>query len=118
MNLIDTSAWVDYFSGVSKARQVGGIVERRQAAASVITLAEIKLKGTKLGRDWSRSLDFIEQYAASITDVTKEIALRAGEFKTLHTTDAIIYATAIELGMTLITSDKDFKGLRGVTVLE
>lgn len=117
MKLIDTSAWFDYFAGENKANAVEEIISKNEAVASAITIAEMKLKLVKTNREWRQAIGFIER-SARILPLDQETALLAGEFKNLHTTDAMIYATARKNNMTLVTCDKDFRGMPGTKLLE
>lgn len=116
MNLIDTSAWVDYFQGEPKAKELEKIISSGQAAVSVISLAEIKLKLSRQKKDWQSLVSFMRSNARVI-GIDEKTALLAGDFSGLHASDALIYASAVASGMTLITSDKDFTGCKNVRIL-
>ena len=116
MNLLDTSAWVDYFQGEPKARGLEKIISNGQAAVSVVSIAEIKLKLSRQNKDWQPLVSFMRT-SARVIGIDEKIALLAGDFVNLHASDALIYASAVANEMTLITSDKDFTGCKGVRIL-
>ena len=116
MNLIDTSVWVDYFAGERKARCLEKIISSGQAAVSVISLAEIKLKLSRQKQDWQPLIAFMRS-SARVFALDEKTALLAGDFTDLHAMDALIYATAVANGMALVTLDKDFSGCKNVRVL-
>jgi len=116
LNLLDTSAWVDYFQGEPKAKGLEKIIFGGQAVVSVISLAEIKLKLSKQRKDW-QPLIFFMKSNARVIGIDEKTALLAGDFVNLHASDALIYASAVANGMTLITSDKDFTGCKNVRIL-
>ena len=117
MKLYDTSVWVDFFAGAQRAAPAKAALNSREAAVSVITLAEIKLKQNKAGKPSKPLIDFIRNWS-TVLELDEETALLAGEFTGLHATDAMIYATAQKNGMELVTCDKDFRGMKGVKLLE
>jgi predicted nucleic acid-binding protein len=107
---------VDYFQGEPKARGLEKIISSGQAAVSVISLAEIKLKLSMQKKDWQPLVSFMRSNAR-IIPIDEKTALLAGDFVGLHASDALIYASAVANGMTLITSDKDFTGCKNVRIL-
>lgn len=120
---IDSWAWMEYFAGSDKGLVLGRLLEdpTEQVNTPTFVLLEIKSKYLKEKKQNVQSrLDFIAQRSV-IVPLTTEIALIAAEFKakgTLHTSDAIIYATAQWANSELLTGDPHFQGLNGVRMLD
>ncbi len=80
---------------------------------------EVKARYLRDKRDPTPRLNFIigRSFIISLDQV---VALRAAEIKReheLHTVDAIIYATALEKKMPVITGDQHFKDLPNVEMI-
>ncbi|MBI2147777.1 PIN domain-containing protein [Candidatus Woesearchaeota archaeon] len=123
MKLLDTSAWVEYFKGST----MGEAVKRelsKEAATSAITLAEISSWFTKNKGDVSVAIEHIKRNSIIIgleEDILVEsgklyINLRSSRTK-IGLIDAMIYMTAQIHGLSLLTSDSDFRGLPQVEML-
>lgn len=121
MLVVDTSAWIERLIGSPTGRKV---VREFPACAECIVPTVVQLELSK----WlAREAD--EQQADEIIAFTRQcvvvpldtaIALRAAELCRAHklaTADAIVYATALELGAELLTCDAHFDGLPGVVLL-
>ncbi len=122
MLVLDTSAWIEMLLG-SKS---GIIFNQRMTAASEIivpTIVQLELAKWALREDGEQKAQELVAYTSGFsvvpldTAIASLAALCAGNHK-LHTTDAIIYATAQMHDAPLLTSDAHFKGLPGVEWFE
>ncbi len=119
-NLLDSSIWVDYFVN---GKNVELIENEKQVFISVISIIEVKNKLAKLKIpefEISKKIKFLEERSTPLF-VTLETAKMAADIvieKGIHTSDAIIYASALINKSKLITLDNDFRGLEGVEVLD
>lgn len=111
MKAFDSFAWIEYFAGTHIGKQVAEILEREELVATPATcITEIKRRFKRAKQPWQQHLKFIEA-KSRIIPLTKEMAEKAGDVDALHFADALIYATALELGATVVTGDPHFKGL-------
>ena len=117
----DSSAWIEYFAGTSKGKQVKKYIdENTNIFTPSICLMEIKNKYIREGYKYQERIEFICNIS-SIIDITKEIALKGAEIKDkqgLYTVDALIYAASENKKSILMTGDHHFKNLKNVEILE
>jgi predicted nucleic acid-binding protein len=116
--LFDTSVLVSFLQG-GLDEVLEQELTRIDSSISVITLAELcrfyYLAGK--GREWEQVKGKISQY--NVLPVTNGVIDAAGKVASrLPLADSLIYATALEHGLTLVTRDSDFKGLPGVQVIK
>ncbi len=118
--LADTSVLLDYLRGATLP-STDALLESEESAMSLITYFEALryLHKTVRGADFQ----FASQRLLQFTQVTLspsicEMAARFAHERGLSTADALIYATARQRGLTLVTSDSDLKGLPGVTFVK
>jgi toxin FitB len=110
-NVVDSSAWLEYFAGTPRARLFARPIEdTARLIVPVITVYEVF---KKVRRD--RGVDDAFQVAGAmlqgrVVDVDASLALEAGQFD-LPLADSLIYATTLRHGATLWTQDDDFEGL-------
>ena len=119
---IDSSAWLSYFYATSE--EIKSVIESNNILfTSSITIYEIK---KKLTRDkienirLQRLIDFIKKRSL-IINLDLEIAEKAVEISiknSLHTTDALIYSSALINNSILITLDNDFRNLDKVIIIK
>ena len=117
--LIDSSIWLDYFFNGNNREF---IESDNLHFTSVISLLEIKRKLIKMKIEKekiSKSIEFIKKRSIiiSLEKETTEKAVDISIRYNLPMADSLIYTTAIENNATLITLDKDFKGLKDVLIL-
>ena len=119
MNLVDTSAWLEYFfDGPNAGVFAGPIEDNPKLLVSVICLYEVfkKLCSTADEGRALRAVACMKQ--GTVSEVSEEIALRASLVSLKYgipMADSLIYATAKLHGATVWTQDQDFKDLPGVS---
>ncbi len=118
MNLIDSSAWLEYFAAGPSARFVAAAIENvDELLVPTIVLVEVTRRVMQ-----QRDEDAALQVAAvlhqgQVVTLDSAIALSAAHFGVeykLPLADSIIFATAKHRSATLWTFDADFKGLPSV----
>lgn len=125
--VVDTDVISYLFRGDSRAELFRDSLEGEPLAVCFMTVAE--LDRWALQRNWGtprleRMAAFLERFAIVLPDRTlcrtwamvADGARRKG--RTIHTADAWIAATAIALGVPLVTNNRaDFAGVDGLTIL-
>ena len=118
MNLIDSSAWLEYFAASEHAQQVAAAIENiEQLLVPTIVLVEV-MRRVLQQRDEDAALQVAAVlHQGEVVPLDSGIALSAAHFGVLHKlplADSIIYATAKRFRATIWTFDADFKELPGV----
>src|SRR3989344_980476 len=113
--IIDSSVWVEYFSGSEKGKKSKEIIDQKKIATSIICIAELADKFTREERPFHNHLLFIQSKSAilplsvPITILAAKVKLEQRKKKPkFGLADALQFATAREIGATLITGDSDF----------
>ena len=118
MNLVDSSAWLEYFSAGPQAGQFAAVIEDiDQLLVPTIVLLEVTRRVMQ-----QRGEDEALQVAAllhqgDVVALDSGIALSAAQLGVAHKlplADSIIYATAKQHDAMLWTMDADFSELPGV----
>jgi uncharacterized protein len=115
MRVVDTSAWLEWLSDSALGRKVGPELPKAETWI-VPTIVQYELARC-LAREVSE--DAADQTIAFssqclVTPLDTRLAARAAEFAGDHAlamADAIIYATAVEMGADLLTCDAHFAEL-------
>lgn len=124
MKLLDTSAWVEYFQGSEKGKKVRNFLVEPEIYTSAMTLAEISRWFTENNISVDMGITQIKTNSI-IIDVEERVLVESGrKYVALRKIkpkigliDAIIYVTAVQHNLTLITGDFDFKGLPDVEII-
>lgn len=124
-NLLDTSAWIEFFEGTPLGLQVKELIKHEQCYTCCLSLAEIVSWCLRNRHDIDFYIETVEKNSTVLT-VKKSIILTAGEItferkKRVHNWGIMvgfIYATAQAYGLQVITKDPHFKGLLHVRLLE
>jgi len=118
MNVIDSSAWLSYFSGDANAKMFSPPIEDvEKLIVPSITITEvfkciIRQRGENMALE---AIAHMEQGRVTALDSTLAIdAAQYGIEYKLPLADSIIYATARKFDAILWTQDVDFKSLEGV----
>ena len=121
MKLLDTSAWVEYFKGTPSGVLVKTLIQNNTIYTSAITLAEI----SKWVSGYNGNINFIIAHIKKnsiillldeliLVQSGKNYALLRKVNKKISLIDVIIYTSAVIHDLTLVTCDRDFKGLADV----
>jgi toxin FitB len=118
MNVVDSSAWLEYFADGPNAEHFASAIE--DAAALVvpsISLLEV-FKRISQQRDEATALQYVAvMQQGRVVDLDAALALRAAALGLRHKlplADSIIYATAQAARAIVWTQDADFERLDGV----
>jgi len=118
VNVVDSSAWIEYFTGGSNARYFEpAILSGDDLVLPTIVLLEVyrHIRRHK-GRDAALKA-VAAMKGGEVQDLDERLALLAAEIGVEHglpLADSVILATARLHGATLWTQDADFEGLAGV----
>ena len=118
MNIVDSSAWLEYFADTINAKNFARIVENTKSLlVPSIILYEV-FKKILSEKDENTALRIIAHMKlGKVIDLDLDIALIAGKLSLMHKlpmADSIILATAQKYKATLWTQDNDFKNINGV----
>ena len=122
MVLVDTSAWIEWLIGSPTGDKLAEHLPE-QADWVVPTMVQLELAkwlSREVGEDKADQVIAFTQ-VCQVVALDTEIALAAAEACRDHklaTADAIMFATARTTGAKLLTCDKHFEGLPGVTLIE
>lgn len=118
MNVVDSSAWLEYFADGPNAKHFAKVIENPdELLVPSITLLEV-FKRISQQRDESTALQYAAVMRQSVVaELDATLALHAAVLGLRHKlplADSIIYATAQAAGALVWTQDADFDGLPGV----
>lgn len=118
MNVVDSSAWIEYLTDGANAPVFAAVIEKsEQLLVPSITLLEV-FKWVARVSDEPTALQAVAlMQRGVIVALDSALALSAaalGLHHRLPLADSIIYASAQAAGATVWTQDVDFEGLRGV----
>ena len=118
MNVVDSSAWLEYFADGPNAQEFAPIIaDIEDLIVPSITLFEV-FKRVMVQRDSEAALYAVGQMQrARVVDLDADLAVAAADLSIdlgLPLADSIILATARAAEATLWTQDGDFDGLEGV----
>ncbi len=122
MVLVDTSAWIEWLIGSPTADELAPLLPE-QSDWLVPTMVQLELSKwltREAGEDKADQVLAFTQLC-QIVPLDTEIAIAAAEACSTHklaTADAILFATARTKRAILLTCDKHFEGLPGVTLIE
>src|SRR6056297_1477867 len=121
MNVVDSSAWLEYFADGPNAGHFASAIEDTAALiVPAITLLEV-FKRISQQRDEATALKYVAvMQQGQVVDLDAALALRAAALGLRHKlplADSIIYATAQSLRAVVWTQDADFERLDGVRYL-
>lgn len=118
MNVVDSSAWLSYFSGDTNAVTFSRPIENlEKLIVPSITLTEVfKCILRQRGEDMAlEAIAHMEQ--GKVVPLDGSLAIDAAQYGVdykLPLADSIIYATAQKFDAVIWTQDVDFKSLEGV----
>jgi len=118
LNVVDSSAWLEYFADGENARHFARPIEDPQ---NLIVPAICLLEVFKRVLQQRNETDALKVAAAmrqgQLVDLDAELALTAAQLGIAHRlplANSVIYATARRFDATLWTQDGDFEGLAAV----
>lgn len=119
MNIVDSSAWLEYFAATKNAGHFSKIIEDAKTliVPTIILYEVFKKILTEKGED--DALFYISHIMKSgkVVDLDLDIALRAAKLSkdnALPMADSVILATARKYSAVIWTQDADFKKFQGV----
>jgi predicted nucleic acid-binding protein len=116
-NVVDSSAWLEYFAGGPAADQFAKAIEAvdRLIVPAICLVEVFKVVLRQRGEsDALQAVALMQQ--GTVVDLDASLALTAGKIGVQHRlplADSIVYATAVTAGAEVWTQDKDFEGLSG-----
>lgn len=118
MNVVDSSAWLEYFADGPNADHFAAPIEEPAALlVPSITLLEV-FKRVSQQRSEDAALQCVAvMQQGTVVELDAALALRAAALGLRHRlplADSIVYATAQASEATVWTQDADFEGLSGV----
>lgn len=118
MNVVDSSAWLEYFGDGHNAKEFAAIIEAPdELVVPTLVLFEVFKRATQLV-DEATAFDLIGVMAeGEVVDLDAELALESARISLetgLAMADSIILATARAWDATLWTQDAHFDGIDGV----
>src|ERR1035441_726541 len=117
MNVVDSSAWLEYFADGSHASLFAKPIETtRSLLVPSLSLFEVfkRVSQQRSEDEALRAIAVMEQ--GRIVDLDRATALEAARLSILHgiaMADSVMLATALRNRATLWTPDSDFDGLPG-----
>jgi predicted nucleic acid-binding protein len=113
-NVVDSSAWLDYFADTGGAPAFAAAIEDTdRLIVPVVCIYEVFKKFLR-ERGASQALQAAAQMQSGrVVELDLALALEAARLK-LPLADSLIYSTAQRHGATLWTQDEHFKDLPGV----
>lgn len=118
MNVVDSSAWLEYFADGPNARFFSKPIEdTARLVVPSVSLYEV-FKRVLQQRDESASLQAVAvMQQGTVVDLDSTLALGSARISVdlgLPMADSIMLATARAFGATFWTQDVDFEGIEGV----
>ncbi len=122
MKLIDSSGWLEYFTdGPLAAEYAEYLTDGKGTLVPTLVIYEVY---RWIRREWgeAEALFAVSQLQKGrVTPLSETIALTAADLGLEHglaMADSGVYATGRLHDATIVTSDRDFEGLAGVTYIE
>ena len=114
LNVVDSSAWLEYLTGGVQAARFAGVIEdSKRLIVPAIVLYEVSKKVLCECGEQAALQIAAAMHAGKVVPVDAALALDAARYP-MPLADSLIYATAQRLGATVWTQDEDFKDLPGV----
>ncbi|MGH8456821.1 MAG: type II toxin-antitoxin system VapC family toxin [Stenotrophobium sp.] len=118
MNVVDSSAWLEYFADGPNADRFAAAIEKPdKLVVPSITLLEV-FKRVMQQRDEDAALQCVAvMQQGNVVTLDSALALKAAALGLRHKlplADSIVYATAQNADALVWTQDSDFEGLPGV----
>ena len=122
--LLDSFAWIEFFSGTQIGRKVEETLNEKTCYMSLISLAEISEFCSKTGLDLDKSFEKIATLSI-ILPFNPEVCILSGKvnfqrkkiIKGWGMVDSIILTTALVNNLEILTGDKHFEDLPNVEMI-
>jgi toxin FitB len=118
MNLVDSSAWLEYFADGPNTRHFAPVVKiPDQLVVPTVVLYEVFKVALRESDENAALQACAAMQKGLVIELNTKLAIAAGKLSLLHAlpmVDAVILATAREHGATLWTQDAHFKEIPGV----
>lgn len=122
--LVDTSAWIEYFTGSKEGEIVNNYILNEEIITSIISLLELSYKSDKEGWNIKDYLNFIKIKSqiigikeSSIIEFGKVYNSSRKKESSFGFADAILLQTAKDEEATILTKDNHFKIFEDVILL-
>ena len=120
MTVVDSSGWIEYFTNGDLAdRFEAHLADLSAVVTPTIVIYEVYRVMRRELSEEEATATVAQMQKSRVADLDQFTALTAADLGLrygLAMADAIVYATAIVNHSELVTADRDFKGLPGVTV--
>jgi toxin FitB len=114
LNVVDSSAWLEYFADTKRAKLFAPAIEDTDhLIVPVVTVYEVFKKFLRERGEGDALQAVSAMRSGQVVDLDVSLALEAGRLD-LPLADSLIYASARRHGATLWTQDEDFDGLADV----
>lgn len=121
MNVIDSSAWLSYFSGDGNAAFFAEAIEKLpELLVPSITITEVFKNVLRQRGEEAALIVTAHMKQGKVIPLDSDLAMDAAKFGVLYKlplADSIIFATAHKYDAELWTQDNDFEGLDNVKYL-
>ncbi|MBI5640434.1 MAG: type II toxin-antitoxin system VapC family toxin [Nitrospirae bacterium] len=122
MQLVDSSGWIEFFiDGPLADKYARHLKDPASVLTPTVVLFEV-YKKIKRERTEEEALSAVAlMNRTKVVELTESIALLAADLSIAHSlpmADAIVYATALEAGCRVITSDSHFRQVDRVIFVE
>jgi len=122
MIIIDSSCWVEYFSGTEISKKFINFIHNTiDILIPTIILNEVFKKLIYSVPEKEALFAIAQMEESKIIDLSRDLALEAARYSKLYKlplADSIIYATAMKYNSEIYTLDKHFEGLPNVKYFE
>lgn len=118
MNLVDSSAWLEYFGAGPQAGKFARVIEDVESVLvpTIVVVEVCRRVMQQRGEDEALQAAAL-LHQGQVVDLDGGLALSAAQLGIAHKlplADSIILATAKQFGATIWTMDRDFQGLPNV----
>ncbi|MFZ5808320.1 MAG: type II toxin-antitoxin system VapC family toxin [Chloroflexota bacterium] len=118
MNVVDSSAWLEYFADSDQAEYFAPPIEDiGNLIVPVICIYEVFKKLLQTHGQTVAEVRIADMFKGKVVDLTSNMALNAALLSVqyhLPMADSLILSTAQEYNATLWTEDEHFQGIAGV----
>ncbi len=121
MTLVDSSGWLEFLVDGPLAQEYAeALLEPTEVLTPTVVLYEVYKWVRRERREETALLAAAQMSKTRVAALDRTIALTAADLALEHglaMADAIVYATGRVRGVAVMTSDRDFEGLPGVSYL-